>query len=465
MKLPGFLRGMPQVAWQELLVNLKSVRMIVMALLSCLLIVGGAYGFTTLFSSGGGFGGLPQVVAWGHQAYASNGNHVAVVWVSDPYGAPIGGRPVEFYNESRPPPAAGELLGTVTTDSNGFARLDVGTADFVSATVRVGTVMAGAGIGFYPLMVNFTTATLQGDFSRHGLPDGMGIHVLDRSGDPANAVVSVNGTTVGPVDSYGYRRVDLPVGLSNLTVEVSGEAETLSTYVPDEPGGGLPFASGPDFVLIVIMSLSFLVISIFAIVLSFDAVSKERVQGTMDLLLSRPSSRTGILLGKFLGAFGAVALPVTLVNLAGVGVITAVSGMGPTGGFAAAFIGGSLLLIAFYVLLQLVFSTYAKTSGTAVLFGVLVWLLFNILYSIVTAVVAGALFSTDPAGYFRFTQVAGLGNPTSICSMLVSLAAPASLQGITGTALEPAVPGAAAVVWFVGLLALALWTFHRKASE
>ena len=462
MKLPGFLRGMPQVAWQEFLVNLKSVRLIIMGLLSALLIVGGAYGFTTLFSSGGGFGGLPPVVAWGHQAYASNGSHVAVVWVSDPYGAPVAGRSVEFTNRS---PTGGEVaLGTVPTDANGFARLDVGNSDYVSATVRAGTFTVGTGVVFYPPFVNFTTASLQGDFKRHGRSDGLALHVMDLRGNPAAANVSVNGTLTGSVNGYGYLLVDLPVEQSNVTVEVAGEAETFPTYVPGDSNGA-PFTSGPDFVLVVIASLSFLVISIFAIVLSFDAVSKERVQGTMDLLLSRPTSRTGILLGKFLGAFGAVALPVTLVNLAGVGVITAVSGKGPTGSFAAAFVGVSLLLIAFYVLMQLIFSTFAKTSGTAVLFGVLVWLLFNILYTIVVAVVAGAVFYYDAAGYFRFTQVAGLGNPTSICSMLVSLAAPASLQGISGTSLEPAIPGAAAVVWFVGLLALALWTFHRKAGE
>lgn len=185
----------------------------------------------------------------------------------------------------------------------------------------------------------------------------------------------------------------------------------------------------------------------------------------MDLLLSRPASRTGVLLGKLLGAFGAVALPVTLVNLGGIGVIAAVSGKAPTGGFALAFIGGSLLLIAFYVMIMLIFSAYARTSGTAVMFGFLVWLLLNILYSIVTSLVGAALFGSDPAAYFRYSQVVGLLNPSSVCGLLISLAEPPSVVGMSGTALDPIVVGAAAVVWFVVLLALSLWTFHRKASE
>ncbi len=455
LKLPGFLRGMPQVALQELLVNLKSVRLIVMALLSALLIVGGAVGFTALSS---GFSGVPPIAVWGHPAYAPNGSHVAVVWVSDPYGAPFPDRSVEFMDMNR------TVIDSRTTDANGFARLDVGREIFVSASVRIGNIGGETGIDFSPTLVNFTIASAQGDYSRHGRPDGMALSVLDRAGTPVTANVSVNGTSVGSTNQYGYTRFDLPVGPSNMTVEVAGERKTITTYVPDIPGG-LPFSTGPDLVLSIIASLSFFIVSIFAIVLSFDAISKERVQGTMDLLLSRPSSRTGVLLGKFLGAFLAVAIPVTLVNLAGIGVITAASGKGPTGGFAAAFLGVSLLLIALYVLIQLIMSTLAKTSGTAVLFGVLIWLLFNFLYTVVTIVVQSTVLAGDPAGAFRFGQVAGLGNPTSICQMLVALAAPQDLSGLFTTSLDPAMPGAAAVVWFVLLLVLALWTFQKKAAE
>ena len=455
MKLPPPLRGMPQVAIQEFVTNLKSVRLLVMALLSALLVVGGAYGFTS-FSSG--FSGLPPFVVWTHGAYASNGSHLAVVWVSDPYGAPSADRPVDFGDANRTP------LGTVRTDADGFARFNVGSQEIVSVTVRMGTAEIGNSVDFFPRPVNFTVYSLQGDFSRHGRQDGVAMSVLDRSGAPATAAASVNGTNVGSADRFGYIRIDLPTGPSQVSVQVAGESETWPVFVPDT-GDSSPFSGGPDIVLAIIASLSFLIVSIFAIVLSFDAISKERVQGTMDLLLSRPSSRVGVVLGKFLGAFLAVAIPVTLVNLAGIGVIAAASGKGPTGGFAAAFLGGSLLLIALYVLIQLIMSTLAKTGGSAVLFGVLIWLLFNILYPIVTAVAASVVFGSDPAAYFRFTQVSGLGNPTSIASMLVFLAAPPSLQGFGGSSLDPPVVGAAAIVWLAALLVLALWTFQKKAVE
>ena len=456
MKLPQFLRGMPQVAFQEFIVNVKSVRLIVMALLSALLVVGGAVGFSAL--SSGGNGGLPAENVWGHAAYAANGSHIAVEWFSDPYGAPMADRAIDFTDANRTP------LGSARTDADGFARLDVGRQNFVVASTRTGTLGFGGAIDFFPRALNFTVSQLQEDFDRHGRPDGMALSVLNRTGVPVTATVSVNGTSVGSTDRFGYIRFSLPIGLSNVTVQVGTESETQIVFVPDI-GGGLPFFGGPDFVLTIIATFSFFIVSIFAIVLSFDAISKERVQGTMDLLLSRPSSRTGILLGKFVGAFLAVAIPATLVNLGGIGVITAASGKGPTGSYAAAFIGVSLLLIALYVLIQLIMSTLAKTSGTAVLFGVLIWLLFNFLYPIVTIIVQTTVLAGDPAAAFRFGQVAGLGNPTSICGMLVSLAAPQGLSGAFSTSLDPAIPGAAAVVWFVLLFILALWTFHKKAAE
>ena len=107
-------------------------------------------------------------------------------------------------------------------------------------------------------------------------------------------------------------------------------------------------------------------------------------------------------------------------------------------------------------------STLAKTTGTAILFGVLLWLLFTILYTIVTLVLAFVLFANDPASAFRFLQVAGLANPSLIYLQLVTLSAPSQFQGGPGsTSLDAGLVGAAAVVWLVLLFALALWTFHR----
>ena len=456
MKFLEFFRGMPQVFVQEFMGNLKSVRFVIMALVAALVIVGGAFGISGFI---GGFTGTPPLVVWGHPATdAASGEHIAVAWVADPFGGPLADRTVTFGDVLN-----GTTIGTVSTDGAGFARLNVGSISSVSAGVRLGTFESNTGIAweFLPPF-NFTVLSSQSDLDGDGAFDDLSLHALNLTGDLVPGTVRVNGTVAGNLDSRGFILLELPPGVSNVSLVIGGEAYEITAYVPED--GGAAFLSGPDFVLLLISAFSSLIVSIFAIVISFDAVSKERIQGTMDLLLSRPASRTGVLLGKFLASFAAVAVPVTLVNLAGIAAISAASGRGPTGSFAAAFVGYSLLLIVYYVLLQLALSTLAKTSGTAVLFGILIWLLLNILYNIVTFVLAALLSAGDPAAQFRIAQYAALGNPSGIVSALISLAAPSGLTPIGGTALDAVTLGAGAVIWLVFLLVLALWVFEKKAA-
>jgi ABC-type transport system involved in multi-copper enzyme maturation permease subunit len=450
------------VAVHEVLVNLKSIRMLIMIIVLALIVVGGAYGIGRGTSGGGGLS-LPPVMGWVHPALGPSGEHVAVVWVSDPFGTALADTTVTFTDISVQPATT---LGSVSSDPDGFARLSVGNRTQIGVSIRVGNAEFGSGVFFGGPIANFTVETRQADLNNDNLDDDYGVHVLTRNGLPAAARLYLNDTFVKDVDGHGYGLLVLPLGPSNVTVQVAGENQTYGAFVFQRSVGGF-VAQGPDFVLLVIASVfATFVIPIFAIVVTFDAVSKERVAGTLDLLLSRPASRIGTLLGKFVGTFAAVAIPVTLVNLAGIGVLAAVSGQAPTGGFAIAFLGLSLLLIAFYVPLQLIFSTLAKTSGTAILFGLLVWLAFNILYPVITLVLASLLFPNFQ-DQFHFTQVAGLGNPSSIYQQLVAFAAPESLRFSFGggSILSLTAVATAAVVWFVGMLALAIWTFHRKAAE
>jgi len=484
-----WFRGLPIVARQEFVGNVRSVRFLIMAFVTALVIVGGSYGFSGL---GGGLFQGPAVNVWTHPAYAADGSHVAVAWVSDPFGNRVVGATVVF--EEPETPTAGRQFAEATTDADGFARADAGNLTFVFVTARQGFAEAGSSIQFFPRPpLNFTMVTAAADLDSDGFVDDLGIHVVDLTGDPAAARILVNGTERATADARGYARVDLGPGTSNVTVEIAGESETFPWTAFE-----VPVVGGPDVTLAIIAGgFGLLFMPIFAIVISFDAVSKERVQGTLDLLLSRPASRTGILLGKFLGSFAAVskervqgtldlllsrpasrtgillgkflgsfaavALPVTLVNLAGIAVIGAATGESPTGGFALAFVGLSLLLIAYFVLLQLILSTLAKTSGTAVLFGVLAWLVFNLLYNIIVLLIS---LPFDPQTRFQIQQAATLGNPSLVYQNLVFAAAPGDLfGGFGGTTLSPGALGVAAVFWFVFLLALALWTFHKKAAE
>jgi ABC-type transport system involved in multi-copper enzyme maturation permease subunit len=455
---------MLRVTWHEFFFNLRSVRLLIMLVVLALVVVGAAYGIGR--GTGGGGPSLSPLAGWGHAAIGPTGGRVAVVWVSDPFGVPLSDASVDFsYRENQ----TQVQLGSVRTDADGFARLAVPNRTFIEFSIHSGNAGFGSGILFDTQRYNFTMVSRGDDLDNDGLSNDVGIHVLNLAGTPTSARLYVNGTFVTTVDPHGYGRLKLPPGRSNFTVEVAGERQTQPYFVNVDPVRP-PFSTGPDFVLLIIAGgLAAFVLPIFAIVISFDAVSKERVQGTLDLLLSRPVSRVGLALGKFTGAFSAVAVPVTLVNLVGIGVLTLASGKSPTGSFAGAFVGLSLLLVAFYVPIQLTFSTLAKTSGTAILFGVLIWLALNILYPVITTVLSFVLFPNNFESQFRFLQVSGLGNPTAIYQQLIGFAAPEALgRGFGpfgGTTLTLPVVASAAAAWLVGLLALSVWTVHRKIAD
>ena len=95
------------------------------------------------------------------------------------------------------------------------------------------------------------------------------------------------------------------------------------------------------------------------------------------------------------------------------------------------------------------------------------WLAFNILYPVITFVLSSVLFPNSFQAQFQFSQVVGLGNPSSIYTQLVTFAAPEAIRFSfgAGSTLSLTAVASAAVVWFVGMLALAMWTFQRKAAE
>jgi ABC-type transport system involved in multi-copper enzyme maturation permease subunit len=102
------------------------------------------------------------------------------------------------------------------------------------------------------------------------------------------------------------------------------------------------------------------------------------------------------------------------------------------------------------------------------LFGILLWLAFNLLYPVITLVLSSVLFANNFEAQFQFLQASVLGNPSQIYQQLVAFAAQEDIGSgfgqFGGTALDLPVVAAAAGVWLALLLVLALWTFHRKAA-
>jgi ABC-type transport system involved in multi-copper enzyme maturation permease subunit len=295
------------------------------------------------------------------------------------------------------------------------------------------------------------------------------LHVLALDGTPATgAEVYLNDSLLGHPDANGYFRIDITRGEHTVRLAFRGQNETFPVHGFET--GSPVFSSGADAVLVFLsVSLMPLLLPIVAIAVSFDAIARERVQGSLELLLSRRVRREGILVGKFLGAFLSIALPVIMVLFAGLGVVTLASGRAPALPLAVAFMLASLFLVTIYVLLMLIFSTLAKSVGTAVVFGVVVWLVFNVLFNFLAFLL---LFSSgrNPTSrsFYETLSLIYLFDPNTLFQMLVSLALPSSGSSFfvipSSGLLGPAPVIAAGVIWIAVLFLGAIFLFARKAE-
>lgn len=473
--------GMARIGWTEFWGHLKSPRLIILVALLALLVFATSYGLSG--SQPFGFGNSTNI--YGHPAIRNQtgvDHYLIVGWVADSRGVPVSGATVSIYNATFPMYGSPTetFLANVTTNSTGWMSYDLGTAMPVNESYSLTTGSENNMMGYGRTFVSFDTGPVNRTFtlgvigttSSYGPTGSQTVfftHVVTKDGYPATgADIYNNGTLVGHPDSNGYMSFPLDEGIQTIEISYKGYNETYT-----ESGGtpsGPVYENGADAVLLSVTSFFGLLLPIAAIALSFDAVARERAQGSLEILLAQRVRREGILTGKFLGGFAAVGIPVVAVLLVGVGILAAVSGKAPTGTFVATVIGASLFLVAVYILLMLLFSSIAKSIGTAVVFGVVIWLFFNVFFTFITLflLLSSGGYLLDPRVYGTLVT-AQLFDPNTIFTMLVGLAIPSSggtYVGMVPTGyVSTAAVVAAAVLWVVVLYVLTLLVFRKKAES
>jgi len=461
-----WFRGAGIVATRDLASNLKSVRVIVVTVLTLLVMLGAAFGLSGLAPTGPG--ARYEHVAWVHSADVDdNGTYDGlVVWVSDGFGVPQAGVDMALGE-----PDQGDVFvereTRITNASGWVAFRDLGPG-WYPLEMRIGDLaLTSFGlVTWTPYPVGLSTSFRQFDLVGDGAMRDARLQVVVPSGQPAaEAEILLNGTAQGRPDANGYWGARLDPGDYRINVTYGGEDVGLTFYVT-EPTVLLPFLSGPDSVLAFLaFGLMGLFAPIVAIAVSYDALAKERLQGSLELLLVRPASREGLAIGKFLGTFLSVALPMFAVLLASLAGIAALTGRAPDAGFAGAFVLATLALLATYILIMQIFSTFVKSPGTAILSAILVWLVFNVIWSLVVLLVTAALgIETATPEYFAISAATSLLNPSGVYSLTLLAFLPPSvtfLGGGTGSLPDWSGPLAFAV-WIAALLVLAVVLFRKK---
>ncbi len=475
LRIKEDLWGAWVIARRELWANMKSFRSVVMVLLLALIMLGAATGFTS--QSGDDGDGETETSTFHVVAMDEDAVQDDLIVFAYTLGTnePLEGRNVSLAYESEFDPSL-----RTRTDARGIAVLKNLTRAFHVLNVELrqedeGGFTTGMGVTFredvrtvqiyvpgipwsYPsLYLNVGSSDLDDD----NYNDDIVVWVVDNNATPAaGATVRLDGSATAVVDERGFATfMNMRAGEYTVTAEHDGiTVMAVLSHSPSIQDSGI-FAfsfSGPDEVLAIVAIIAIGVLGpIYVIALCFDTISREKLSGSIDYLLVRPMGRRAVLAGKWAGVVGAMMIPITIVSLLGLAIIAWRVDKSPSAGVMAGFLVYTLLLISVFALLQMLLSTVSKTTGTAVLSGIGLWLFFNMLFGIIIVVIDATVGLSDDAA-----TGASFLNPISLYNLSIA----GTVDGTLPNDLPMWAPGAGLVVWLVIIMVLAMEIFRRRAT-
>lgn len=211
-------------------------------------------------------------------------------------------------------------------------------------------------------------------------------------------------------------------------------------------------------------SLAVFLIPLIALLLSYDSFVGEQEGGTLLLLLTYPLSKNQLLLGKFLGQGGIIALATALgFGSSAVLLYIQTSDMAIVYTFGNFILSATLLGLSFTAiayLISLVSSEKSKAAGVALI----TWFFFALVFDLaLLALLVGTqsglsqslltqLMMLNPADIFRLVNLAGLDSSDVNGALAVAIKANLG-QGQLFAIL---------VAWIVIPLAITSFIFKRK---
>lgn len=179
---------------------------------------------------------------------------------------------------------------------------------------------------------------------------------------------------------------------------------------------------GFEFTIIMSTQLVVLLISIIAIILAKGAISSEVEAKSIGLLLTSELGRKDIILGKFFGL--ASVLATAIISGLGIGGLI----IGAYTGFEGIELYIKYILLSFmfsisYLSITLCMSAFVKQTSRSLALGVFIWILFNILWSLISfgiLVATGWQMTDGTIEYPEWYYFSRLGNPNQIYNTLIT---------------------------------------------
>ena len=151
---------------------------------------------------------------------------------------------------------------------------------------------------------------------------------------------------------------------------------------------GFENQGNPQAIMLSLIHLQMYVLSLFALILSYDGMLKEKELGTLELLLSFPLRSSDLVIGKWIG-YSAVLLIATLLGFLPISY-TLVK-MGIPFSSVILFIGYSIWLGLTFTSLGLFLSSLAKDRTFVIAICIIFWVFLVFIFDIVFTMLAVSL--------------------------------------------------------------------------
>ena len=167
---------------------------------------------------------------------------------------------------------------------------------------------------------------------------------------------------------------------------------------------------GPDITKVDWAFIIAYVLSLIALLFTFDAISGEREHGTLRLMLANSVPRHTVLIGKFLGALISVSIPFTLAALMNLLMISTASGVHlniEAWGRLGIIFFIALLYTCFFLALGLLVSARVQRSAVSLVILLLIWVTFVVFMPSTLASIASEFSPSMPTDekWERYSQM------------------------------------------------------------
>lgn len=146
---------------------------------------------------------------------------------------------------------------------------------------------------------------------------------------------------------------------------------------------------------------------LLGISLGFDALNSEENKGTLGRIMAQPIYRDYLINAKFTGALIVISVMLFALGFLVMGIGLISTGIPPTAGEfwrIVFFILLSIVYVAFWLNLSILFSVRFRQTSTSLLFSIGIWLFFTVFYNIIVNVIAKAIQPSAVASAHQVMQ-------------------------------------------------------------